>query len=213
MGIRERLQTGASQRLRGLRGLLSDERELSVEQFLVALVRAVREDEREADRSARDVLEAARTRRRRLGLASFGTGPLVGVATRLTDLYCETAIVCDLVALHGLELDDREVAAHMLVLWTIGEDVAHARAIVEGTSGSTIAGIVGDRLAGRVGAHLPERVTPLSAVKALWSARGLVDDARGAAGNGSVGGVVFAGHRTKRLVKQVERQLGVGARG
>jgi hypothetical protein len=200
-----------SEAFRGLRALLSedDDQSHSIEYFLVALVRAVRADEQLDDRSARDVLEAARRRRRRLGLASFGAGPLVGVATQLTDLYCETATVCDLVDLHELGIDEHQIAAHMLVLWAIVDDVGQARAVIDGTGDSTVGQILTDRVMDHAAPYVPERLTKLGAIKALWNARGLVGDARRAAGKGSVGGVVFAGHRTKRLIKQAERQLGV----
>jgi hypothetical protein len=201
-------QTGDA--FRGLRLLLSDdERGLSAEQFLVALVRVVRDDEQVEERSARDVFEASRRRRRRLGLASFGAGPLVGVATKLTDLYCETATVCDLAEVHDLGLGETQIAAHMLVLWTIADDVEQARAIVDGTSERTVATILTDRLVDRTAERVPERLTKLSAIRALWDARGIVGDARAAAGKGSVGGVVFTGHRTKQFIKQAEQQLGL----
>lgn len=201
-------QTGNA--FRGLRLLLSDdEQSLSIEQFLVALVRAVRHDTQAEERSVRDVFETARRRRRRLGLASFGAGPLVGVATKLTDLYCETATVCDLADVHELDLDEPQIAAHMLVLWTIVDDVGQARAIVDGTSEQTVATILTARVVDRAGEHVPERMTKLIAIKALWDARGVVGDARAVAGKGSVGGVVFTGHRTKQFIKQAEHQLGL----
>jgi hypothetical protein len=54
--------------------LVDDEQVLSIEAYLLALVRAVRSDERDEEQSKRDVYVGARKRRRRLGLISFGAG-------------------------------------------------------------------------------------------------------------------------------------------
>ena len=204
MGLRDRLRAPA-EGFRGLRRLFADEDEkpTSIERFLLALVRAVRDDEPELDQSARDVFEDARRRRRRLALVSFGAGPLVGVANQVADLYCDTATVCELVELHGLDLRDERVAAHMLVLWSATDSIDEAQAAIDGT-GPPVAVILGGELSERV----PERLTARTAVKALWQARGAVDDLRKGASS-ALGDVVFTGKRTKQLIARAERQLGV----
>jgi len=196
---------------RGLRAMFSDNDEQSTtfERFLILLVRAVRDDERTEERSARDVFETARSRRRRLGLVSFGAGPLVGVANQVADLYCETATFCDLAQVHGLALNDHQIVAHMLVLWSITDTLDEAKAAIDGSRGRSVAGILSSRVAGRADACLPDKLTKRSATKALWNARGAVADAGKGAGPGAVGNVVFAGHRMKRLIKKAELQLGV----
>src|SRR4051812_9315327 len=88
----------------------------SPEGFVLGLVRTARDPEDET-LTAKQVHKDARKRRRRLGIASFAAGPLAGAAGEATDLYTETASICDLVDLHGLALSDLEVGAHMLVLW------------------------------------------------------------------------------------------------
>ena len=186
-----------------------DEQPMSMEQVLAALVAGVRADEHEEDRSARDVFKVARRRRRRLGLLSFGAGPMVGVATHIVDLYCETAIVCDLADLHSISLTERDVAAHMLVLWEIVDRVDEAEAVMVGTGAESLASIIGGRVQAGVVVRIPDRLTKRAAVQALADARHLVSDAREAAGDGSVRGVVFTGHRTKKLIKRAELQLGV----
>jgi hypothetical protein len=110
--------------------LTDNERAQSIEVYLLALVRAVRDDERDEEQSSRDVYVRARKRRRRLGLISFGAGPMVGVAGRVADLYCETATVCDVADLHGLDLNEQ--VAHMLVLWSITEDFVRAEGAMSG---------------------------------------------------------------------------------
>lgn len=192
----------------GLRTLLIDEEQpTNVETFLMALIKAVRDDEPRQGRTRRDVYEDARSRRRRLGLVSFGAGPLVGVATHVVDLYCDVATFCDLVDIHEFDLSEREIAAHMLVMWTIVEPLDEAKAVMAGTGERTIAAIMADTLRDGAAAHLPANQTKRAAAKALWNARALLSDARNAAGAGSVGGVVFAGHHTKQFIKKAEDQL------
>lgn len=87
---------------------------------------AVRNDEASQERTRGDLISAARKRRRRLGLMSFGVGPLVGVANQLADLYCETATVCEIASLHDLRLSDEQIGAHMLVIWEIADSYPSA---------------------------------------------------------------------------------------
>jgi hypothetical protein len=199
----------AGARYRGLRSVFEDEgTPITPENLVAGLVAAVRVDEHEEDRTARDVFKAARSRRRRLGLLSFTTGPLVGVATHVVDLYCETATLCDLAELHSIDLTERDVASHMLVLWGIVENIDEAQAVMASTGAQSLAGIIAERVGSQVGDRLPEHLSKRAAVKALWEARDLVGDTRKAAGAGSVGGVVFTGHRTKQVIKKAELQLG-----
>jgi hypothetical protein len=228
MGLRDRLEENArrleeggrriaasapAQRIEGgfrnLRELFSgeDDRASSVEGFLLALVRAVRKDEQEERLEARDVYVTSRKRRRRLGLMSFGAGPLIGVANQLADLYCETAIVCDVATLHGLELGDEQLAAHMLLLWGIVETPVEARQAIEGDPSLT--NILARRVGEQFGEQLPEKLTKRSAIKALWDVRGALGDARRASSSKALRTVVFTGFRTKKVIKKAEAQLGV----
>ncbi len=189
-----------------LRALLHEEHVPSIERFLVALVGAVRTDA-PTDRSARSVFEAARQRRRRLGFASLAAGPLAGAAQQLVDLYCETATVCDLADLYAPGLGHREVAAHMLVLWEISDDLSHAQALLDGTGETGVATVLSSRIAERSRTRLPDRLAATSAIRALWDARALAGEARAIVGKRDIRGTVFAGHRVKGFIEQAERQL------
>lgn len=194
----------------GLRAMFKDEgseASLSVERFLLALVRAVRDEDDNEERSSRDVFVTARKRRRRLGLIAFGAGPLVGVANQIADLYCETATVCDVAALHGLHLSDEQIAAHMLVLWSVAEQFDEAQRAIAGQP--PVASILARKLQERAGEQLPETLTRRSIAKALWDVRGAVAESADAATGGSVQTVVFTGHRTKKVIRRAEQQLGV----
>ncbi|MEA2170400.1 MAG: hypothetical protein QOF76_3700 [Solirubrobacteraceae bacterium] len=180
-----------------LRELVDDEREFTVESLLLTLVGAVHDDEDE--QTAKDVLEAAKKRRRRIGLVRLGTGPFAGVAGEVTDLYVETATVCDLSELHRLALTDAAVAAHMLVLWGVYETVPQAaEAIDHGTVSSTLSA----RFSEKVGTDQP--ITAVRAIKILWRARSLRDDLEGTS---AVGAVVMPGRQAKKFIKTAERLL------
>ncbi len=197
-------------RYRGMQAVFDDDGQpVSIEQVLAALVAGVKADEHEEDRSARDVFRVARRRRRRLGLLSFGAGPLAGVANCIVDLYCETATVCDLADVHSLSLTEHDVAAHMLVLWEIVDDIDEARAVMKGAGAQSLASIIGGRVQDGVVAHIPHGLSKRAAFRALADARHLMSDARAVAGDGSVRGVLFTGRKTKKLIKNAELQLGV----
>ena len=132
------------------------------------------------------------------------------MANQLSDLYCETATVCDLADLHGLGLADGQIAAHMLVLWSVTGTLDEARAAIDGTGDQSVARILANRMGDVASARMPDKVTKRSATKALWEIRGVVGDATKGAGPGAVGNVVFAGHRMKKVIKKAELQLGVG---
>lgn len=202
----------AGESFRGFRAMLTDEREQSIEVYLLALVRAVRDDERDEEQSSRDVYVRARKRRRRLGLISFGAGPMVGAASRVADLYCETATVSDVADLHGLDLSDEQVGAHMLVLWSIAEDFVRAEGAMRGEP--PVAEILGVRLSEFLGLELEAQPTKLAIAKAIWEVQRLdlvnvADDAKKMIGGQPIRSVAFTGHRTKKVIKKAEAQLGV----
>lgn len=225
MGLRDRLEAGAARipdgarravasapgqlAVEGVKGLGAmasggDKEVPAAERFLVALVQAVREDGEGEGRGARDVYVAARKRRRRLALLSFGAGPFAGVANQIADLYCETAVVSDLACHHGVELSDEEIAAHLLVLWDVIDDYGAAVGVVGGDP--PLASLLALRLQERAGEQLPDQLTKRSLTKALWQVRGATADAR----RDAVKTAMFTGQRTKQVIRRAEEQLRVG---
>lgn len=192
----------------GLRDLLDDEQSLTIERFLLLLVASVRRDEEgEPERDDRDVYRGARKRRRRLAMLALVTGPMVGMANQLADLYCETATVCDVAAHRRLTLGDEQIAAHMLVIWGIVDSHEAARGAIGGEP--PVATILARKLRDRAGEQMPEKLTKRSVTKAIWDARAQLGDARKEATSGAVRQVMFTGHRTKQLITKAEAQLGV----
>lgn len=209
----------ASQRVadsyRGFRQVLAEGEQSGVEAYLTAMVGAVRGDSRDEDddeETRRDVYVRARKRRRKLGLVCLGTGPMAGVANQVADLYCEIATLCDVAELHDLDLEDSQVTAHMLVLWSIAADRGEAEAIVRGEP--PLAQILETELAGRAGlVKADEGWTPRSIATAIWDIQnlrtGVIGDLKTAADGQPVRSVLFTGHRTKKVIARAEAQLGV----
>jgi hypothetical protein len=190
--------------------LADDDQTISIETYLLTLVRAVRSDEREEEQTKRDVYVAARKRRRRLGLVSFGAGPFAGVASRVADLYCEAATVCDVADFYELNLSDAQIASHLLVLWSIADDLGQAENAMRGTP--SVAELLGAKLLDRSGVALPETLSKPAIVKVLWEfhqldLRDTVATAKSSVSGQPIRSVAFTGHRTKKVIKKVERQL------
>jgi hypothetical protein len=199
---------------RGFREMWGDDdRPLTIEAFLLALTQAVRDDDPDDFRSHRDLYVKARKRRRRLGLMCFGAGPFAGVANRVADLYCEIATLCDVASIHDLVLSDQQVAAQMLVLWGITDDLPGAERAMAGEEPG-VASILGGRLARETELQMPAELTKTSVAKLLWDVHQLdvtdtVMRAKKGATTGSVRVVAFTGHRVKKVIKRSEIQLGV----
>lgn len=207
MGLRDRI-TGVGDLVRTevAEFVAGPDGETSVEGFVLGLVRAARDADQSDDVSRDEVVRDARKRRRRLGLASFAAGPFAGVAGEATDLYSETATVCDVVDLHRLTLTDAQVGGHMLALWGVVDDPAAACAALDGTGPP-----ITELLAGRIGAEYMEADSLTARIKVIWRNRNLMADLREKATTGAFKRVLRAGRDAKDLVERAERQLGVSS--
>jgi hypothetical protein len=177
------------------------DRIVTADRLVVTLVRSVRDDEAAAHASERKLKRAAKRRSQRLAIASLATGPFAGVTKQIADLYSDTAIVCDLVAFHGLDLSDEQIAAHMLVLWSVADDLSEATAAIEGGDGGVM-GLASRRLAGE---YVPDRRSAPALVKAVWRLRNV----RQLAPSASARDALMPGKPTRDLIRRAERQLGV----
>lgn len=205
---------------RGFRRVVAEGEQTGVEAYLTGLVAAVRSDgreEKEDEATRRDVFLRARKRRRKLGLVCLSTGPMAGMASRVADLYCEIATLCDVADLHGLDLDDSRVAAHMLVLWSIVADQGEGERTMRGEP--PLAQVLEAKLTDQMGLVKVEAQeeggwTPRSIATAIWDVQHIQSGAalgnlKGAADGQPVRSVLFTGHRTKKVIKRAEVQLGV----
>jgi hypothetical protein len=178
----------------------------SPEGFVLGLVRTAR-DEDDESLTEKQVRKDAKKRRRRLGIASFAAGPFAGAAGEATDLYPETATVCDIVELHDLPLTDLDIGAHMLVLWGVTPELAEARAALDG-SGPTILMLFGNRYRSTVIGDDVEATVP-NIIKAIWKQREVHAELRDAATSGAFKRVLRAGAQTKDFLERAHAQLGV----
>ena len=176
----------------------------SVEGFILGVVRSARADDDADEQSEKDVRKAAKKRRRRLGVASFATGPFAGMTGEITDLYSETATVVDLVELHDLPLTDVEIGGHMVVLWGLCDDPALAAKALDGTGPALV-----ELLATRVATEYQAAETVPAKIKVIWKNRDLMADVREAATSGAFKRVLRAGRDAKDLIERAEVQLGV----
>jgi hypothetical protein len=211
-GAAQAARDAASERLDGFRAFRrlierTPDEDPRFEAFLEGLVRAVRDDELPEDRTEKDVEKTANKRRRRLGATAFATGPLVGATTQLVDLYCDTATMCDVASHRGHELTDAQVAAHMLVLWSVADDFDQAIAAFARDSDGGVTALLSRRLSAYAGTYQPERWTTVGLIKATWNARGLLGDARQRLTTGPVRGVIRPGKQTRDLIRRVDLQL------
>lgn len=200
----------ARQQLAAFQALLSDRLPtgpdgIAPEQFVVLLVGKARSADDE-DLSDRDVVRAAKSRWRRGRAAALGATVFAGAANHLVDLYCETAMVCDLVRLHELPIDDVEIAARMLVLWDVADDVGQAEAAMN-RSDSSITQLLRARAGAQAQGRVPEQWTAKALIQALWRTRGLATEV--SAGSGAVTGIVMPGKTVKRFHIRARVVLGI----
>jgi hypothetical protein len=192
---------------RWLRDFLGDRAGVTPEGLLLRLVRSVRDDERASGSSALEARKAAKKRARKIALMSAITGPLAGPTRQLLHLYGDTATVCDLVGVHGLEKSDADVAAVMLVLWNITADLDIASAAMAGGDGASVTALVNAHLKGRAGDLLPATAGPRAIVSALSRSRDVVSDVTGGGARGTLGSVVRPGKRVKTVTERARPLL------
>jgi hypothetical protein len=208
MGLRDRITTGISDVGDRLKEEVAEfvagpDGASSVEGFILGIVRSAR-DEEDGETSAKHVRKEAKKRRRRLGLASFAAGPLAGIAGEVTDLYTETATVCDVVELHALPLSDAQIGGHMLALWGFIDDPVAAAAALDG-SGVPIAAL----LAVTVNARYQAAETVPAKIKVIWENRDVMSGVREQATSGAFSRVLRAGRDSKDVIERAEIALGV----
>jgi hypothetical protein len=211
MGIKDRLVAGAAKASSVARDTRQKQAENeiqsgAIDRLVVRLVRRVRNDQVSEHVSDRKLKKAAKRRNRWLAMVSLATGPFAGVTKQVMDLYGDTATVCELVTFHRLELTDEEIAAHMLVLWSVTDDLSTAIAAIEGRYDGGVMALASRRLNTQAGTYLPERRSPVALVKAIWQSRSLVADLTP---KGSATGALMPGKSTRDLIGRAERQLGI----
>lgn len=188
---------------------INDDQPLTAEALLLLIVDAVHKDE-PRELSEKDVKKAGK-RRQRLATAAGLTGGPVGLT--IANLYCEAAVLCDVVDLHGLALTDEEIAAHLLVLWNAVADFDAGRQAIDGT-GLSVMAHVGLRMQQQLHERVTDKpigeMTKTDIVKALWRLRGVAGDVA-IPEDGGPKDLFLPGGRVKAITEAAERQLGIVA--
>jgi hypothetical protein len=133
------------------------------------------------------------------------TGPFAPAALQVAALHADACTVCELDAAHGLRMSDELLAAHLLVLWSVVDDVDVAHAAVERRGDRSVTGLLAGRLGETAGAALPEELTKRALVGAVWRVRTMRPDAK----RGAVRTALRPGPVAKRFIQRAELQLGV----
>ena len=185
---------------------------ITPERFVTLFVRAVRKEDGE-NVTEKDVIKAATRRQRLIGLASLPAGP---IGVYVSSLYCEAAILCHVEQLHHLNLDDQQLAAHLLTLWNVMPDYAQAEAAVLGT-GPSVANYYSTRAKGAVSdfnINGAGEFKKLDALKFLWQLRkgarqGVRDSLNTTPGSINAKDVLLPKGRVKEVFALSESTLGV----
>jgi len=136
--------------------------------IFVDTVRGERENGRPASRA--DVIRAYRGRQRLMKWMSR-LGPWGIAAGRLSTLYSEAAILCDVADAGKLGLSREELAAHVLVLWDVLPDFEQASAAMRGEEGQSVTAQLKRRIRGDRDLDEPAPMTKIRVVQLLWKLR------------------------------------------
>jgi hypothetical protein len=135
-----------------------------LERTVVALVHVLREEDAGGD---------ARKRARRIGALTGLAGMLGQVPAEALQLIEEARAAVDIAAVEAPQRSDEQIAADLLVLWGLVDDLATAEGIAAGTSERSLLDHLVKTGAEKVREAIPEKWTPIAALKFLWKAREL----------------------------------------
>jgi len=183
------------------------------EQTVVALVRVLREERAKGlPGDAKQDAKAARKRARRMGALTGVAGLLGQLPAEAVQLIEEVRAAVDIAAVAAPQRGDEQIAADLLVVWGLVDDLAAAEAITAGTAGSLLDHLYATN-ADKVREATPEKWTPIATLKFLWKMRELRDVADLMPGGivrnipvvGAVPTALGAGRDMKRFQKALDR--------
>lgn len=142
------------------------------ERVLVALVAELRAEREDAD-PARP--KDARKRARRLAAVTGLAGLPGRVSGEALAVIEEARAAVTLAAELGTPRTDAELAADLLVVWGLVEELDEAEAITAGTGTRSLLDLEASRAAGAVTDLVPDEWTPWSTLRFLWRVRKVRD--------------------------------------
>jgi hypothetical protein len=192
-------------RLRAIQKL-DDSHPMTIEMLLLMLVEIIRSEDRQRRPASRDaVADAARTRQRVAGAATIAGGALGGY---VVSLYCEAAVLCDVVDWHQLDLSRRQAAAHLLVLWNVVPDY-HAAMVAMDGRGESAAACVSSRARAKIGIEKrPREMNTKDVLLLLWRLRSVATGAS-VPNKARRRDVLLPAGRVNQIITAAETQLGL----
>jgi hypothetical protein len=133
------------------------------EGVLVALVHVLRQEEPGGGN--------ARKRARRMGAISGLAGMLGQLPAEALQLVEETRAAIDIAASRAPQRGDEQLAADLLVLWGLVDDLPTAEAIT--SRQRSLLGYLTEKYSEQVRDAIPEKWTPIATLKFLWKMREL----------------------------------------
>jgi hypothetical protein len=133
------------------------------EGVLVALVHVLRQEEPGGGN--------ARKRARRMGAISGLAGMLGQLPAEALQLVEETRAAIDIAAQRAPQRGDAQLAADLLVLWGLVDDLPTAEAIT--SRQRPLLGYLTEKYSDKVREAIPEKWTPIATLKFLWKMREL----------------------------------------
>jgi hypothetical protein len=131
---------------------------------LVALVHVLRQEEPGGGN--------ARKRARRMGAISGLAGMLGQLPAEALQLVEETRAAIDIAAVRAPQRGDEQIAADLLVLWGLVDELATAERITT-TREPSLLGYLTEKYSEQVREAVPEKWTPVATLKFLWKMREL----------------------------------------
>jgi hypothetical protein len=144
------------------------------EQTVVALVGVLREERAGGlPGDAKQDTKTARKRARRMGALTGVAGILGQLPAEAVQLVEEARAAVDIAAVQAPSRGDAEIAADLLVLWGLLDDLATAEAITAATPAASLLDHLYRTNADKVREAVPEKWTPIATLKFLWKMREL----------------------------------------
>jgi len=177
------------------------------EKVVTELVRTLRAE------GTGDNARNARRRARRVGAIGGLAGMLGQLPAEALQLVEEVRAAVDIAAQRAPGRGDAQIAADVLVVWGLIDDLARAEAMTAGASDGSLLDMLYRDSASQVNDAIPERWTPVATLKFLWKMRELrsVKDlmpggiVRNIPVIGAVPTALSAGREMKRFQKDLER--------
>ncbi len=186
----------------------------ALERLVVALVRVLRAEEQGLGQTAEQARKDARRRSLRGGLVTGAFGAVGAAPREVTELVEQARAAVDIAAEVAPGRPDVALAADLLVVWGLADDLPTARAFTDESAPESLLSSLLREQQGRLREHVPDEWTVRSTLRFMWDARALRDvvgavrDLRGGFVQAvPVIGAVPGAWNASRAIRRFEKQL------